>query len=72
MDKRINLSWAGEATVPPGIIFDLPNAAPPPANANLQVPFGNNREDTAAAAVTHDNNKVQRYLLLACKSVMDN
>jgi hypothetical protein len=45
------------------IMFDLPNAGFPTANADLQVPLGDNRDDTAAAAITHNDNEAQRYPL---------
>jgi hypothetical protein len=54
------------------ITFDLPNAGLPTANADLQVPLGDDRDDTAAAAITHNNNKAQHYPLRARRGVVGN
>ncbi len=54
------------------IMFDLPDAGIPTANADLQVPLGDDRDDTAAAAITHNNNKAQRYPLRARRGVVGN
>jgi hypothetical protein len=37
------------------LTFDLPDAGLPPANANLQIPLGDNRDNTGIAAVTHND-----------------
>jgi hypothetical protein len=39
------------------ISSNLPNAGLPTANADLLVPLGDDRDDTAAAAITHNGNK---------------
>ena len=56
---------ANEDKVVYKITFNLLDAGLPPANANLKVPLGDDRDNTAAAVVIHDNNKEQRYSLQA-------
>jgi hypothetical protein len=54
------------------ITFDLPDAGLPNANADLQVPLGDDRDNTAAVAITHNNNEAQHYPLQACRGVVGN
>ncbi len=54
------------------ITFDVPNAGLLTANADLQVPVGDDRDNTAVVAITHNDNEARRYLLRACRGVVGN
>ncbi len=67
------VQWQGPALVKADedkivykIMFNLSNAGLPTANADLQVPLGDNRDnrdDTAAAAVAHNDDEARHYPL---------
>jgi hypothetical protein len=54
------------------ITLDLLNAGLPTANADLQVPLRDDRDDTAMAAITHNDDEARRYLLRARRGVVGN
>ncbi len=54
-------------------LFNLPDTRLPLPNAELHVPLGNDRDDTAAAAVMHNNKEdLPHYPLQVCRSVVGN
>ena len=44
-------------------MLNLPNAGLPPANSTLQLPIGDDKDDTATVAITRDDDDGRRYLL---------
>jgi hypothetical protein len=61
--QGLALVEANEDKIVYEITFDLPDAGLPTANADLQVPLGDDRDNTAAAAVTHNDDEAQSYPL---------
>jgi hypothetical protein len=73
------VQWQGPALVKADedkivykITFNLSNAGLLTANADLQVPLRDDRDNMAAAAITHNDNKARRYPLQACRGVVGN
>ena len=73
----MKVEWHGPALVEADddkivyeITVDIPAAGLSPPNANLPISLGDDRDNTAPTAITHDDNKERHYLLQACRSVI--
>jgi hypothetical protein len=70
--QGLALIKANEDKIVYKIMFDLPDAGLPTANADLQVPLGDDRDNIAMMAVTHNDTMARRYPLRACRGVVGN